>query len=303
MKNKMIVLVVSIAALVALPARAQKESLAVSNIKPTPALAQSTDRAGRKLEMERLIQSLDGQLIDRLNATRKFEIVARSDIKDLIGEQEFSASGNVNAGDKAAAQQFKIAGAKYLLITSLDDFQDVTERAEFVSTGKAATKRVLRASAVGKIYDATTGRLLESANFQTSVKQVEEVRDFSKKTGELNEELIVTLSRQVAEKIACRVMDVIFPAKVLAKTDKQITINRGDGSGIAVGQVWNVFVVGKELIDPDTKESLGREEVQMGAARVTAVLPKTSRAELTEDRGVEVGAVVRPVPQDKADGQ
>jgi len=71
------------------------------------------------------------------------------------------------------------------------------------------------------------------------------------------------------------------------------TINRGDGTDIAIGQIWNVFVVGEELIDPDTKESLGREEVLIGKVKITSVLPKTSTAEIFEDFGINKEAILR----------
>jgi hypothetical protein len=86
---------------------------------------------------------------------------------------------------------------------------------------------------------------------------------------------------------------VIFPVKVIAKTDKTVTVNRGEGSGVAADQVWRVFAVGKEMIDPDTKEILGREEVEIGKVRITDVLPKFSRATVLEDRGIAEGAVLR----------
>ena len=53
---------------------------------------------------------MNGQLIDRINATRKFQVVARSDLDDILKEQDFASSGNVDLNDKSAAQQFKIAG-------------------------------------------------------------------------------------------------------------------------------------------------------------------------------------------------
>jgi len=67
--------------------------------------------------------------------------------------------------------------------------------------------------------------------------------------------LLVAIAREMASKIANRVTDVIFPPKVLSKRDKQITINRGDGTDITVGQIWNAFAIGEELIDPDTRRS------------------------------------------------
>jgi hypothetical protein len=90
------------------------------------------------------------------------------------------------------------------------------------------------------------------------------------------------------------VVDVLLPAKVLAVRDGQVTLNRGDGTGIAAGQVWRVYALGEALIDPDTGENLGAEEVAVGAIRITAVSPKTSVGEICgENRGVGKGCVLR----------
>lgn len=272
---------------------AQKETLGVSTVKPTPAVAQSVEKMGKMVMMDRVIQSLDGQLIDRINSTRKFEVVARSDLRDVLKEQEFAVSGNVETHDKSSAQQFKISGVKHLLVTTVDDFQDYNEVATFQATGRSATKRVIRLSCTGKIYDSTTGKLLESANFQISNKDFTENRTYSTRDSELSDELMVAIAREMASKIANRVIDVIFPPKVLSRRDKQITINRGDGTDIAIGQIWDVFAVGEELIDPDTNENLGREEVVVGKIKITRVLPKTSTAEVLEDYGIDKSAILR----------
>ena len=272
---------------------AQKETIGVTAVKPTQAILQNVDRAGKRISLDRVLQSMNGQLIDRINATRKFQVVARSDLDDILKEQDFASSGNVDLNDKSAAQQFKIAGVKYLVVTTVDDFQDYNEVATFQGTGRSATKRVIRLSCVGKIYDSATGKLLESTNFQISNKDVSENKTYSVRDSNLNEDLLVAIAREMSGKIANRVTDVIFPPKVLSKRDKQITINRGDGTDIAVGQIWNVFAVGEELIDPDTKESLGREEILIGKAKITSVLPKTSTAEIIEDLGIDKEAVLR----------
>ncbi|MGA2786850.1 MAG: CsgG/HfaB family protein [Verrucomicrobiota bacterium] len=270
-----------------------KATLAVSSIKPTPSLAAAV-KPDKKIEMGRIIESLDSQLIDRINATRKFDVVGRSDLNDVLKEQDLGASGNVDA--KTAAQAGKLTGAKYLLVTTVDDFQDYVEKATFEGTGRSATKRVFRLSVVGKVYDSSTGKLLESVNFQTgndAFKQIQEERNYSVKDGELSDEMMVAVSRDMAQKIANRIADVIFPAKVLLKRDKEVTINRGEGGGVAVGDTFNVFALGEELIDPDTKESLGREEAKVGRVKITQVNPKTSTAEILDDTGIDKGAILR----------
>jgi len=304
------------AALLPLLASAQeKATLAVSSIKPTPSLAaainsktvlQATTAAANggqkqetvvmdtKQELGRIIESLDSQLIDRINATRKFDVVGRSDLGDVMKEQDLGASGNVDA--KTAAKAGKLAGAKYLVVATVDDFQDYFERAVFEGTGRSATKRVFRFSVVAKIYDSTTGKLLESANFQTgndAFKQIQQERNYSVSSGQLSDEMMVAVARTTAEKIANRLADVIFPAKVMVKRETVVTINRGEGAGVAVGDVFNVFALGEELIDPDTKESLGREEVKVGKVKITEVNPKVSKGDVLEDTGVAAGAILR----------
>jgi hypothetical protein len=170
------------------------------------------------------------------------------------------------------------------------------EKATFTGTGETATKRVFRFSIVGKIYDSSTGKLLESANFQTGndeFKQIQMERSYVVKDGELSDEMMIAVSRSMAEKIANHVVDILFPAKVLVKRDNTVTINRGEGAGVAEGDTFNVYALGAELIDPDTKESLGREEVKVGKVKISQVNPKTSMATILEDTGIDAGAVLR----------
>jgi curli biogenesis system outer membrane secretion channel CsgG len=318
MKTSLFKISLAVAGLALLPllaAAQEKATLAISSIKPTAALSSAmntrtttttnvkdADGSAKhealtfdtKEELNRIIQSLDSQLIDRVNATRKFDVVGRSDLADVIKEQDLGASGNVDS--KTAAKAGKLAGAKYLLVATVDDFDDYIEKATFAGTGQTATKRVFRFSIVGKLYDSTTGKLIESANFQTGndeFKQIQMDRNYTEKNGELSDEMMVGIARSMAEKIALHITDVIFPAKVLIKRDNIVTINRGAGGGVAEGDVFNVFAQGEELKDPDTGESLGREEVKVGQVKISQVNAKTSQAQVMEDTGIDKGAVLR----------
>jgi len=279
------------------PAQDGKATIAISSIKPTPSL-EAAVKTDKKLELGRIIESLNSQLIDRINATRKFDVVGRSDLNDILKEQDLGASGNVDA--KTAAKAGKLAGATFLLVTTVDDFQDFTETATFEGTGRSATKRVFRLSVVGKLYDSSTGRLIESANLQTgndAFKNISNDRSYATKDGNLTDDMMVAVARDLAQKIANHFADVIFPVKVLIRRDKEVTLNRGEGGGVAMGETFNAFALGQELVDPDTKESLGREEVKVGKVRITQVNPKTSIAEILDDTGIDKGAVLRPATQ------
>ena len=148
---------------------------------------------------------------------------------------------------------------------------------------------------VARIYDvADGGKLIESANFQLDNKNVEELMSQSVRSGLYSSELLRQIADEMGSQTANRVVDVIYPAKVIALTGPQATINRGDGTGIAAGQIWEVFAAGEEMIDPDTGESLGSSEVKVGSLRIDRVTPKFSSGTLTENFGVTKGAIVRP---------
>ena len=79
-----------------------KAPLAISAIKPIPSLASAMASSGKANSLARVVEAYDSQLIDRLNATRKFDIVGRTDLKDVLREQELAQSGNVDADDANA---------------------------------------------------------------------------------------------------------------------------------------------------------------------------------------------------------
>lgn len=273
-------LAVLVSALLATNSLAQLKKLAVSDVKAGPGLIASAQTSNALNSLERVVQSFDSQLIDRMHATRKFEILARSDLKQLVKEGD--ASGNT----------FKIPEADYVLVTTVSDFQDYKEDLVLPSTGEKLSKRVVRLTAVAKIYESHAGKLIESANITRICKDAG-AQFNSERNGSLTDALLEQAVEQVADATANRVSDVIYPAKIISRIDKQVMINRGDGTSISAGQIWQVWALGAELRDPDTGEVLDRERLAVGKVRITLVNPKTTQAEIIEDTGIAVGAIVQ----------
>lgn len=265
-------------------------TLSVEKIHAKPALKKSMEFSGKALALERVTDAFDTQLADRLSASRKFKVSVVSDQADLLKA--------VNRAGLAA----EVKTLSYGLIATLDDFEDSTERMELKALNKVGMKRKIRLSVVAKIYNLAVDppELFETANIQVFKKDDRMDATDLQKNAELTDELLLLAVRDASQQIADRVVNVAFPAKVLAKTDKQITINRGDSSGAEVGQIWTVMSQGKTLVDPDTGEVLGREEGIIGKARVVSVLPKMCTAELIEGaEKVTEGMVVRLPPAPK----
>lgn len=264
-------------------ADAQRKVLAVSSVKVSPSVEAAAKADDTHNGLLRVTEAIDGQMIDALNGTRKFEIIARSDMDALLTEGGFTGAG------------LQVGESDYLFVPVVDDFQDFVERATFSGIGATAEKRKIRLGMVGRIYDAKSGKLLESTNFQLDNLNTERLLNQSNRKGSFSDELLRQIAQEMGQKVAARVTDVIFPASIIAVTGPQATINRGDGTGIAIGQIWDIYAIGEELIDPDTGESLGGDEIKVGTLRIDRVTPRFSTGTITENFGVEKGAVVRQV--------
>tara|TARA_B100002019_G_scaffold280988_1_gene284558 strand:+ start:1812 stop:2717 length:906 start_codon:yes stop_codon:yes gene_type:complete len=259
---------------------AQKKTVAVGTLKINSSVEEAAVAEGKGASLKRVAEAIDGQIINALNGTRKFTIVSRSD-SDAIMEEK-GALGEI----------FSFADADYLLVANVDDFQDYVQEAYFPAMGKTVKKRQIRLGMVANIYDKDS-RLIESTNFQFDNKDTSTPSNFATESGNLSDALLRQIAEQMGSKISTRVVDVIYPAKILALTGKQATVSRGDGTGIAKDQIWEVFALGEDLIDPDTGENLGGDEVYVGEIKIIRVTPKFSSGIITEDYGVTKGSIVR----------
>ncbi len=258
-----------------------KKKLAITKIASTDSLTKRMAKQGVGLSLDSVLEALDSQVYDRVLNTRRFEILERSDADALATESA------------AAGEAFNFNKADYILTIRVDSFNDRMEERRLAALGKTVRARVIELSAVGKITEVATQRAIASTNFKVTKRDSENrSENTTQRVGEGSDDLLIQAVAEMAQKIAVRAADVVSPARIIGKRDKVVTINRNDQSGIKVGQTWEVFVLGDEMVDPDTGDK-SREEILMGKVKVTRVTPQNSQAEVLEDTGIERGAVVR----------
>lgn len=279
-------------------------AIAVPAVEALPAVVEKVAGYGQRNELAQILQGLDAKLADALQNTRKFEVRAHAELAKIIGEQQAQDSGNFDLSDPARAKPFQLAGIPYLALVQIDDFQDQVQTARFEGVGQQATRRQIRLSAVCRVFDATRGTLLESARVTLSDFDFKNNPQYvvDQKGGDLTEAVVNVIADKMANRIAQKITDTVFPAKVLVVRDGVVTLNRGEGTDIAVGEIWEVFAQGEALIDPDTGENLGAEEVAVGFVRVISVAPKFSRAEICGlDRGIARNSILRKTTRSSCD--
>ena len=271
-------------------AKGTKDTVLIGALSIQPSVQEWAKSKGRELTLKRASETLESQLITALNATRVFQIVERKRMADLQVEQAF-ASVAVNPSDKNSAQQLKLAGAKYAFLPQIDGFEDVTGKQQFAAIGRVSMGRKLFLSAVVKVVDTTTGKLLPDAP-SVQLNKMEAVEMASGDYDFESDQLIVELSKEMASKLSQGVIALLRPAKVLTVTGKQILINRGADSGFHLDDMVEVYAV-QEVKDADTGESF-RNEVPVGHARIVRGDARQSFGIIEgEDAGIANECIVR----------
>ena len=246
----------------------KKKTLAICEISPIPALDERVQRlqADKKTNKEKedgidlkneldvIKQSLDGQLIDRMFNARKFSILAHNDLPAIIKGGTFSPGSMKD-----------LPALDYVVVATIDDFGDSKNT---VDNGVAF--RNVRLSVVAKIYASTSSEVLETANFQLLPADLPT-------GGVLDDQGLVQAARKMADRIANRVTSVIYPPAVIDvdQTNKQVTINWGDGLFIATNEVWEVCSVKVKDGVPILKS--------VGKVKISRVDPKTSTGDILGD--------------------
>lgn len=270
----------------------EKDTLYIGPIIVQPSVQESAKSKGRELTLKRATDSLESQLITALNATRVFQIVERKRITDIQYEGAFAAVA-VNPGDKNAAQLLKLAGAKYAFLLQIDGFEDRVGKQRFDAIARVSMVRNLFLSAVVKVVDTTTGKLLPDAP-SVQLNKGETVEMAGNDNDLESDQIIVELAKDMANQLAQGVVALLRPAKVLTVTGKQILINRGTAAGFYMDDIVEVYAV-QEVKDKDSGETF-LNEIPVGRARVVRSDAKQSFGMIEgEDTGIAKGCVVRVV--------
>ena len=270
-----------------------KARLRVQQITATPSVVSATHGTGAQT-LQQILEAADAQLLNAVEQTRKFEMVPR-DVNAVIREQDFATSGNVSRLDPQAARPLQMAGVKYVAIVTVDNFQDITQRMQLEGgLGKTnAERRTVQIQAVVQIVDATKATVLRSTNVKFESSTTSETLDAASVDGRATNAITGAVALELATRAANEITDVIYPAKVVGYTMGTITFNRTKGSGVEPGQYWEIFAAGPNMVDPDTGEVLGAEEVSIGFCVVSDAGDKVSKAAAIIDNGIDRGSILR----------
>ena len=156
--------------------------------------------------------------------------------------------------------------------------------ADFILTGKVRATRETK-----KLADPVTGSVISrdvvSADVTFTLIEIATRQILWTNTVKLNGQgsLLNALDR-VVPVIGNQASETLFPLKIVTSDDPNALILNQGGQSVSAGQKLALVELGRELTDPDTKESLGRKETQVGTVEVTRVQNNVSYAKLLDGK-------------------
>ena len=222
------------------------------------------------------------RLMTGLTQTNKFSVLDRESFGALIEEKAM-----LRAFDAPLGEQAKLAetlGADYLLVGNVTQafIEKIEQRLE--AANFTVTEYKARFDFSFRLIDNSTKQVALTMDVQKYLEN-DEVRKLADETNtqewnasQIRDAFLAIAANDVIEKI----IDSVYPVKIAAIQDDGIIILNQGGERMKAGTIFDVFTMGKEIIDSDTGQSLGKVENKVATIEVQRVANNLSYAKITE---------------------
>ena len=229
--------------------------------------------------------------------TRKFEVLEREQMKNVLSEQNLMASGMTNGDDPNAPEAGMMKAAGYVIYGNVLFYGVDQNQSAAAGSASMRTKVELQIN----IASAETGKILATKSVIGIGKESRIAVAGTSVGGNIQEQCERAAVAEAAHGVVDALRDLCYPAKVVKVGKRNVIINMTNEE-VSVGEIFDVIEQGEEIFDPDTGASLGSEGDALGRIRVTRVGPKVSTAvPCSEDLDldeIEVGYFVRRVSKE-----
>jgi hypothetical protein len=237
-------------------------------------------------------EQVAGDLTRILIQSRRFQVLERELLEQVREEQALVKSGEFDRGE--ARLLGGLLGADYLVQPTLQVFEAGSQEREIRATGERFVDRRVAIRLDFRVLDTREGEtvLMDSVGFDLSPERIKE--EFGRKAALAD--VVSALIGAAGRETGTRILDHVFPVKVVKVGEGAVVFLNQGGSRLLVGQKLRILRSGEELIDPDTGLSLGSEETAVGVLEVVEVLPKYSKARLVDGNPSDLqrGDICRP---------
>ena len=220
------------------------------------------------------------RLVAGLTQTNKFAVLDRESTIDFSREKEMLFSFDAPLGEQAKLAE--TLGADYLLVGTITQGQiEIIER--YLSAANYTTRKFkARFNFDYRLVDSSTKQVVLASTAQKYLEdeQVRRLADEQNPVEWDSAQVRDAFISLVANDVIAAIIDRVYPIRVAAiQEDGPIILNQG-GQRMKNGMLLDVFTMGKEVIDNDTGESLGRIESHIATLEIQKVTHTMSMAKV-----------------------
>lgn len=219
-----------------------------------------------------------------LTQSRRFAVLDRRSGNAIDKEQNYLRSAEMPIEELVKTNA--AVGTDYLVLTVVKDFSSKVE-----------------------IVTRPNGRQMERLNMPVTVdvrvidiasRQIKFAQTYNHKGRVATGKTLQLHAYDIAQEIGETIVNAIYPIAVIAAEGKSLTLNQG-GVTVKSGKKYKLIKLGAPLIDPYTKESLGRQESEVGVIQITNVTAQQASAKLVSGSEEILAAgdlLVRPMSRE-----
>jgi len=222
-------------------------------------------------------KDLSNKIESYLVQSRKFSVLSRSHVDEILDEHNFLLTMGVSLEERARVGN--LLGADLLLLVNLEKIYHKNRTDKLSLTGQTFKHTDSLAEMNLKVISTSSG---EIKFYQTYSMGGED------KFSSLSE-----LINQLAERVSTDLVQRIYPNRIVKITNGSVFINIG-GESINKGDLYDVYAEGDAIIDPYTGESLGKSEIYASRIIIDRVQSKFSVAHAIEGQEIFEGMIIRP---------
>lgn len=225
--------------------------------------------AAAKVETE-----LRNRVLDLFTQSRRMNVLDREFGAEFQQEKALWLSDDAALTEKAKTGN--VLGADYIVVGNIRNLRSTRHVKTLQLTGETIVSYSGSAQLDYKIILAATRQVKWSDSINLKFSNGE-IRAMLKKYGSSQ----AGITAELAEQLAQQALTNIYPMRVVAVKGKTVVINQG-GKTLKKGDRLKVFLLGEEMFDPYTKESLGQLEEQIATVKVLRSTAKISYATILE---------------------
>ena len=240
------------------------------------------------------VQNLNDRIVGAVTSSRKYEVVERENLAKIQQELKLVDAGLTEG---AAPESNALKAAGYCIYGKILQFRNFSREA---TAGDLKIRNVIGTVELQiRIVNIANSRVLAAKTVKVEKSRSQTNATASSQDIEL--EVMTEATSEAVRLVVEKLNDVAYPVYVLSANSRFVIGNVTEDL-VRVGDVWEVFVLGDELKDPQSGEVLGFDEDLIASVRVSRPGPKTTKFEYGKVEG-DAEVAKKSILQAKEDGE